>query len=83
MLVVARTLSLSHAVIENPDGPDIYVWPSAAAIAWGELSDEQRSELEMIYSPEEIQGFADFGAFIGWRVGITETGEWQFLVAGD
>jgi hypothetical protein len=83
MQILARTLNLSYEIIENPDGPDLYVWPGAFPYAWEEVPDDRRAELAEIYSEEEIQGYAEFGAFIGWRVGINEDGEWQFFVAGD
>jgi hypothetical protein len=39
--------------------------------------------LEGLYSDEEIATFINYGSFLGWRVGITEGGDWQFFVAGD
>lgn len=83
MQILADTLNRSHAVVEIPDGPDLYVWPAAATGPWEELTDEPVAELETIHSPGEITGYEEFGAFIGWRAGITEAGEWQYLVAGD
>ena len=36
-----------------------------------------------VYTQEELDQSAEFGAYALWRIGITETGEWRFFVAGD
>jgi hypothetical protein len=39
--------------------------------------------LRTLFTEDELQSFADFGSYIGYRVGIWENGDWSFFVAGD
>jgi hypothetical protein len=62
----------------------LYVWPSAATYpSWAEVSPEARNALRPLYGDQDFQQFAQFGSYIGYRVGITETGDWLYFVAGD
>jgi hypothetical protein len=36
-----------------------------------------------VYTQEDLNQAAEFGAYALWRMGITETGEWTFFIAGD
>jgi hypothetical protein len=42
-----------------------------------------REALRPLYGDEDFAAFQEFGAYLGYRVGITEEGEWIFFVAGD
>ena len=65
-------------------GLNLYVWPSAATYpSWAEVPPEARNALRPLYGDEDFQQFAQFGSYIGYRVGITETGDWLYFVAGD
>jgi hypothetical protein len=57
-----------------------WVWPTAYADA-PSLDDWQA--LAGIYTQEQIDSFRESGSFLGYRVGITPDGDWQFFVAGD
>ena len=83
MRYLVATLNMSYSVIENPDGSDIYTWPGAFAFEWDATTEAQRAEIADLYGDDALDGYAEFGAFIGWRVGIDENGEWVFFVAGD
>jgi hypothetical protein len=62
----------------------LYIWPSAATYpSWAEVPPEARNALRPLYGDEDFQQFAQFGSYIGYRVGITETGDWLYFVAGD
>jgi len=62
----------------------LYVWPSAATYpSWAEVPPEDRNVLRPLYGDEEFEQFAGFGSYIGYRVGITDTGDWLYFVAGD
>ena len=62
----------------------LYVWPSAATYpSWAEVPPEARNALRPLYGDQDFQQFAQFGSYIGYRVGITETGDWLYFVAGD
>jgi hypothetical protein len=63
---------------------NLYVWPSAATYpSWAEVPPEARNALRPLYGDEDFQQFARFGSYIGYRVGITDTGGWLYFVAGD
>jgi hypothetical protein len=63
---------------------NLYVWPSAATYpSWAEVPPEARNALRPLYGDQDFRQFAQFGSYIGYRVGITETGDWLYFVAGD
>ena len=49
---------------------------------WSQVSEKEIDELRPLYDDEDFAGFAEFGAYIGYRVGIID-GSWVFFVAGD
>ncbi|MGH9041246.1 MAG: hypothetical protein ACRDZ3_13560 [Acidimicrobiia bacterium] len=63
--------------------PPSYVWPSAFTYEWDKVPDADREALRPLYGDEDFKGFADFGAYIGWRTTIDESGSWDYYVAGD
>jgi hypothetical protein len=68
-------LDLPHT---EQDG--IFAWPSAFS---SNPTDEDWAAVEVLYSEEEIAQMKQFGGYIGYRIGITEQGDWIFFVAGD
>jgi hypothetical protein len=56
-----------------------YVWPSA-------YQDHPRAPdwaaLGTLYSPDAIHHFQQLG-YLGYRLGISQTGEWLYFVQGD
>lgn len=81
MAMMVRTLGLPYSRETLDIDPYVlYIWPSAYLVESGE---EDWTALAELYSPEDIELFKEYGSFIGWRVGITETGDWRFFVAGD
>jgi hypothetical protein len=86
---LAQTLRLPAAGPPDPAaGRPGYVWPWAAGYddasgrAWA-LSPDERAVLGDLYTDAQLDGFVDFGGFIGYRVGIDDGGNWIFFVAGD
>lgn len=62
----------------------LYVWPSAATYeGWAEVPPEARDALRPLYGGRDFALFEEFGAYTGYRVGITDSGEWIYFVAGD
>lgn len=59
---------------------DFYAWPSAYT---DRPTEAQWLSLDGIYTPAEIASFKELGSYLGYRVGITPSGDWQFFVAGD
>lgn len=84
LFTLITVLGTSHAVVETGDEGTIYVWPAAFAHdTWVEIPEDQIEELLALYTREELNQIAQFGAYAGWRVGIDENGNWLFFVAGD
>jgi hypothetical protein len=82
--VLVQLLGTRNAVQEIEGQPDIYVWPAAFVYdTWEEIPTEDLDELTAIFGQEEMELIAGFGSYAGWRVGITEDGDWRFFVAGD
>jgi hypothetical protein len=66
------------------EGDTWYVWPSAFVYdTWDDIPDEDLEALLTVYTQEELDQIAAFGSYAGWRIGITEDGDWRFFVAGD
>lgn len=61
----------------------IYVWPFAFDRDPKQLTDEELELLSTFATPREIQGWREFGGYIGYRAGIEPDGDWIFYVAGD
>jgi hypothetical protein len=60
-----------------------YAWPSAFVTEWSAVSEADREALRPLYDDDDFAFWSDFGGYIGYRVGITETGEWVYFIAGD
>ncbi len=84
MAWLMKVLDLPYGTVDLGDEL-VYVWPAAAAHdgGWDTMPEEYIDDLRAIYSEEDLQGFADFGDYIGYRAGIYENGDWSFFVAGD
>ena len=61
----------------------------AGTVAWPSAHQQSPSEsdwdaLRTLYRDEEVDAWRSGGSgFLGYRVGITEAGDWQFFIAGD
>ncbi|MCP3169472.1 hypothetical protein [Myxococcus qinghaiensis] len=62
---------------------DIYYWPWLHVT--GLKTPQDRKALTGIYSDEELKGMQEAfdDAYVGLRVGISKTGDWQLAVSGD
>jgi hypothetical protein len=84
MYALMKILDMPYGTVDLGDQL-MYVWPSAAAFdgPWDELPETDRQALLSLYTDEDLQSFADFGGYLGYRIGITAGGDWSFFVAGD
>lgn len=83
---LVEILRLPYGTIDGTTGDDetIYVWPSAHSFdGWDAVPSTDRQALLDVYTTDDLDQFAAFGAYSGYRVGITESGRWIFFVAGD
>ena len=76
LAILVQILAMPHT--RNEAG--FYAWPAAYS---EHPTVEAWNDLEAVYSRDEINAWREFGSYLGYRVGITPAGEWQFFVAGD
>lgn len=84
MYWLVSVLNLPHGTIETENG-NLYVWPAAHAHdgSWETMPEEDLAALRTLFGEDDLQEFADFGGYFGYRVGIWANGDWSFFVAGD
>jgi hypothetical protein len=77
-------LDLPYGTIDTEQGT-LYVWPSAYAHqgSWETTPEADVEALRSLFSEADLQGFAEFGGYFDYRVGIWDNGDWSFFVAGD
>lgn len=83
MAALVTVLGMSYGTLEaitDDETVPLYFWPAAFG---GEATEEDWKEVAELYSAAEIASMREFGGYIGYRVGITGTGDWMFFVAGD
>jgi len=83
MYRLAELLNRSFLVTYADATTTYYTWPLAFGGSWSELPEAAIEELRPLYDDEDFAGFADFGGYIGYRVGILEDGTWVYFIAGD
>jgi hypothetical protein len=84
MEVLLPLLNTPYGIVDSGESR-IFVWPSAFAYeTWDEVPDEDLQALDSIYKEDlyEIM-IPSSESYLGWRIGITEQGEWLYFVAGD
>jgi hypothetical protein len=79
--VLAMLVELLNMPFTRQDGA--YVWPFAQSLDFSKLSPGDRAMLEQFFTPEDVDGWEEAGGYLGYRVGITQAGDWTFFVAGD
>jgi hypothetical protein len=84
LALLVELFDTPYAFEDYEDLPRHYYWPSAFVYdSWEEIPAADMEALLTVYTQEELDQYAEFGAYALWRIGITETGEWRFFVAGD
>lgn len=83
LATLLTVMSLGHAAYDETGGPSYVAWPAAAGGDFRDLTAAQKDELSALYSADEIAGFAHYGQYVGWRVGIRDDGTWAYFVSGD
>lgn len=83
--IIAAVVEMGCAVAAYDEATE-YVYPSAAEIAYAELTADEKAALEKLYPGEVeaqyIEG-TEIGYYAGWRLYIDEDGRWTSFVAGD
>ncbi len=80
---LVQLLAAPFASLPGGEGTQ-YVWPSAYGYErWQDVPQVDRDALRPVYGDEDFRGFEAFGSYAGFRIGITEDGDWIFFVGGD
>lgn len=83
MRYLAGLLQRPYATREV-QGRTQYEWPSAFGYdTWSDVPEQDRQALVPLYDEQDMAGFERFGAYIGYRVILTQRGTWTAFVAGD
>ena len=87
MEALVKLLSMPHAAVAldgravPPARARFYVWPSAHRT---NPSDRDWRALRTLYTRAQIERMRRGGTgYLGYRVGITPAGDWQYFIAGD
>lgn len=75
----AITILMTRFQPERVEEADLYRWPA-------EIDTEEEWQLVVdsgLYSQEDVDLMRRFDGYVGWRVGITSSGRWEFMTAGD
>ena len=84
LALLVQLFDTPYATEDYEGLPRHYYWPSAFVYDnWEEIPPADFEALRSIYTQEELDQITEFGAYALWRVGLTESGEWRFFVAGD
>jgi hypothetical protein len=76
--ILADLLALPYTLYRG-----IYVWPFAFDRDPRRLTGDELEQLSTFATQREIEGWRQFGGYIGYRAGIERDGDWVFYVAGD
>ncbi len=83
LLRMYRMLAMPYGTVDA-GGETIYTWPSASAYeSWDAVPQEDKDALARVLPPAELASYADLGGYYGLRLGITESGDWIYVAAGD
>jgi hypothetical protein len=87
MEALVKLLSMPHATVAlngrdvAPNRARFYIWPRAHRV---DPSAADWRQLRTLYSASQIERMRRGGSgYLGYRVGITPAGDWQFFIAGD
>ncbi|WP_125773096.1 hypothetical protein [Antribacter gilvus] len=64
-----------------------WVWPRLQTGRYGDGAEADAAWAEVVsvglVSPEDAAAMRSGGGYLGWRIGVTPDGTWQFFVGGD
>ncbi|MGH8952065.1 MAG: hypothetical protein ACRDX9_11625, partial [Acidimicrobiia bacterium] len=84
LALLVQLFDTPYATEDYEGLPRHYYWPSAFVYDnWEEIPPADFEALRSIYTDEELDQIQQFGSYALWRIGLTESGEWRFFVAGD
>lgn len=83
LAILLEVLEAGFVRTEDETDGVLYVWPYFAAFPIKELEPAMKVELFRLLTGGDYEDMQEFGAYIFYRVGITESGEWRFFLSGD
>ncbi|MEM7287261.1 MAG: hypothetical protein AAF480_12985 [Actinomycetota bacterium] len=85
MRFLVETLKLNWILDDQTGATPVnwYIWPDAFPMIWEDVTPEMREALRPLYDDQDFEGFANIGGFAGYRLAITDTGNWLYFIAGD
>lgn len=84
--VIATLLTQTpHAAQADDSNPATFVWPRVHTGDWAEADEAWQEVVDagLLTADEAADMRAGGSGYLGWRLGISGDGTWQFLVAGD
>lgn len=84
--VIATLLTaVPYAAQADDSTPATFVWPRVATGDWAEADEAWQEVVDagLLTQAEADEQRAAGSGYLGWRIGITGDGGWQFLTAGD
>lgn len=79
---IVHLTTMSRAQNQTTDATGEELTMYVAPRAFAEDDEAARQEVIDVFGPEAEAWFVDEG-YVGWRIGITEDGDWRFFVQGD
>lgn len=64
------------------DGGEVWVWPGVTTGRAETRTPERLAELDGWTEQDDLSSLDEVG-YLGWRIGISDDGEWRFFVRGD
>lgn len=84
-VIVTLLTELAHAAEADDSTPARFVWPRVHSGDWADADEAWQEVVDagLLTDDEAAEMRAAGSGYLGWRLGITGDGDWQFLVAGD
>ena len=83
LAILIEVLEAGFVRIEDAEDGVLYVWPYFAAYPVDRLTPPMRVELFRLLTGGDFEEMQEFGAYVFYRVGISEDGAWRFFLSGD
>lgn len=82
LAIILDLLEAGFVRVEEGDGEALYIWPYFFAVPLESLTPPQQVELLRIVTAGDLAEMEVLGSYNFYRLAITESGVWSYLVAG-
>jgi len=80
---MVQILNMPYTVQGAGTDDEIYVWPYLLESDMKALTPPEEVDLYQLMPPSDLKEMVEYGHYIGYRLGISPDGTWQFFLAGD